>query len=267
MSKIITLTTDFGLTDEFVGVMKGVILARTPATKIVDLSHNIERHNIGQAALLIRSAYHFFPEGTIHVLVIDPGVGSSRRLIMLQADNHFFLAPDNGVLGLFFETECFQAVYEIKCEQYFLSPLSTTFHGRDILAPVAAEMAAGLDVEAVGPVISASTLRKLDITPANIDRKQGIITGEIIRVDHFGNLQTNISESSLADLYNERKATVRIRLKNTIINGIESAYTGKNAGEVLALLNSWGFLEIAVNKGDAGKVLGSGPGDTVTVSE
>ena len=139
MPRIITLTTDFGLTDEYVGVIKGVILTRSPDASIVDLSHQIERQNIRQAALLIKSAYRFFPPRTIHILVVDPGVGSSRKLILLQADGHFFLAPDNGVLGLFLDPEHFQTAYEVMCDQYYLSPVSATFHGRDILAPVAAE--------------------------------------------------------------------------------------------------------------------------------
>lgn len=267
MSKIITLTTDFGLTDEFVGVMKGVILTRAPAVRIVDLSHDLEHHNIRQAALLIKSAYRFFPAGTIHMVVVDPGVGSSRKLILLQAENHFFLAPDNGVLSLFFDSENFQAAYEIKCEQYYLSPVSATFHGRDILAPVAAELAAGVDPEVVGPLINSHTLKRLEISRLQIDRELGTITGEIFRIDHFGNLLTNITESSLDDLYKEQKFTVKIKVQNTIINGIETAYKHKNPGEVLAIVNSQGYLEIAVNQGNAAKILNTDPGEMVTVTE
>ena len=266
MARIITLTTDFGLTDEFVGVIKGVILTRAPAIRIVDLSHTIERHNISRAALLISSAYRFFPEDTIHIVVIDPGVGSGRRLILLQSDNHFFLAPDNGVLSLLMEKENFQTVYEISCDQYYLSPVSATFHGRDILAPVAAEMAAGLAPEDVGPVIDPETLQKIKMGRMKIDRGLNTITGEIIRIDHFGNLQTNIADSSLNDLFGEQKSSVKIKMQNTVINGIESAYMKKNPGEILAIVNSSGYLEIAVCCGHGATVLGVVPGDTVTVT-
>lgn len=266
MSKIITLTTDFGLTDEFVGVMKGVILARTPAARIVDLSHNIERHDIHQAGLLLKSAYRYFPSGTIHIVVVDPGVGGSRRLVLLRADNHFFLAPDNGVLGGIIENDVCQAAYEISCEQYYLSPVSATFHGRDILAPVAAELAAGLDPEAVGPAVDSRTLQKLAIIPAKINRQQSIIIGKIIKVDHFGNLQTNITDNNLHELAGERKTTVKIKVKNTVINGIASAYMNKEPGEILVIVNSRGYLEIAVNRGSAALILQPGPEEAVTVS-
>jgi len=266
MARIITLTTDFGLTDEYVGVIKGVILTRTPEAVIVDLSHGIERQNIRQAALLVKSAYRFFPERTIHLVVVDPGVGSYRKLILLQADEHFFLAPDNGVLGLLLDAEHFQAAYDVQCEQYYLTPVSTTFHGRDILAPVAAEVAAGLTPESVGPAISLRALKKLETKAAKIDRDQRTITGEIIGIDHFGNLQTNITGNSIKNLYGEKIATVKIKVKDQIITGIQSAYIERASGEMLALVNSKGFLEIAVNRGNAAMFLCSDIGEKVTVS-
>jgi S-adenosylmethionine hydrolase len=266
MSRIITLTTDFGLTDEYVGVIKGVILTRAPEAIIVDLSHGIERQNIRQAALLVKSAYRFFPERTIHLVVVDPGVGSYRKLILLQADGHFFLAPDNGVLGLLLEAEHFQAAYEVECQQYYLTPVSTTFHGRDILAPVAAEVAAGLAPEAVGPRISPRALKKIETKAAKIDRDQRTITGEIISMDHFGNLQTNITGNSLNNLYGKQKSTVTIKVKDQIITGIQSAYIERASGEMLAIVNSKGNLEIAVNRGNAAIFLGSAIGEKVTVA-
>jgi S-adenosylmethionine hydrolase len=266
MSRIITLTTDFGLTDEYVGVIKGVILSRAPEAIIVDLSHGIERQNIRQAALLVKSAYRFFPERTIHLVVVDPGVGSYRKLILLQADGHFFLAPDNGVLGLLLEAEHFQAAYEVECQQYYLTPVSTTFHGRDILAPVAAEVAAGLAPEAVGPRISPRALKKIETKAAKIDRDQRTITGEIISMDHFGNLQTNITGNSLNNLYGKQKSTVTIKVKDQIITGIQSAYIERASGEMLAIVNSKGNLEIAVNRGNAAIFLGSAIGEKVTVA-
>jgi len=267
MPRIITLTTDFGLSDEYAGVMKGIILSRTPETIIVDLSHSIDRQNISQAALLLQSAYRFFPAGTIHLVVVDPGVGSSRKLVLLLSDNHLFLSPDNGVLGLLLGKEKFQAAFEVQCEQFYLSPVSTTFHGRDILAPVAAELAAGLNPKDVGPAVAAQALKNLEIPSTIIDRDKGIIQGEIIYRDHFGNLLTNISETSLNDLYGEQKDTVKIKVRDTIITGILSAYADIAAGEVLAIVGSKGYLEIAVNQGSAALFLEAEVGTEITVAE
>jgi len=266
MSRIITLTTDFGLEDEYAGVMKGVILTRAPKANIVDLSHAIERQNIRQAALLIGSAYRFFPDETIHLVVVDPGVGSDRKLILLQADGHLFLGPDNGVLGLLLEAEHFQAAYEVQCQQYYLTPVSATFHGRDILAPVAAHLAAGLDPAAIGPAIGHRALKKIELNEAKIDSGQSMITGEIIGRDHFGNLQTNIKKSSLNDLYGNEKARVKITVREKIIVGIQNSYTDKSPDGILAIVGSRGVLEIAANRGNAAKLLDAGIGDAVTVS-
>jgi S-adenosylmethionine hydrolase len=265
MSRIITLTTDFGLEDEYVGVMKGVILARAPQATIVDLSHAIERQDIRQAALLIMSAYRFFPDKTIHLVVVDPGVGSDRRFILLQVEGHIFLGPDNGVLGLLLESEHFRIAYEVQCEQYYMAPVSSTFHGRDILAPVAAHLAAGLDPAAVGPVIERQSLKKIKFAEAVIDRTTDTITGEVTGSDHFGNLQTNIKASSLNDLYGNDLCKARIAVRNEIIVGVQTAYTHKGQGGILAIVGSRGVLEIAVNRGNGARFLDAGIGDKVTV--
>jgi len=265
MHRIITLITDFGLADEYVGVMKGVILARAPEAKIVDISHGIRRQNILQAALLLKSAYGFFPKGTVHLIVVDPGVGSDRRLILLQADGHLFLSPDNGVLSLVLEAECFETAFEVKCEQFYLSPVSSSFHGRDILAPVAAQVAAGLEPAEVGPVIMSHSLNKLKISQAVIDTRQGKITGEVVAVDYFGNLQTNIGENCLKDIQTAENLTAKVTIKNKTIVGIKSAYAQKAHGCLLAIIGSRGFLEIAVNQGSAASFLNVGVGDSVAI--
>ena len=265
MARIITLTTDFGLADEYVGVMKGVILTRAPDAAIIDLSHAIERQNIRQAAWLIKSAYRFFPDRTIHVVVVDPGVGSRRKLILLQSDEHLFLAPDNGVLTLLLAPEYFQAAYEVQCEQYYLTPVSSTFHGRDILAPVAAQLAAGLEPAAAGPAISRQTLEMVAKGAVKTDRGRGSITGEIIGRDHFGNLRTNIEADSLRKLYGKDASTARVSVKGKTIIGVQDAYDAEAPGEILAIIGSRGFLEIAVNRGDAARILDAVTGDTVTV--
>lgn len=266
MNRIITLTTDFGLSDEYVGVIKGVILARAPAAAIVDLSHFIPRHDIRRAALLIKSAYRYFPPATIHLIVVDPGVGSSRKLIMLQANDHFFLAPDNGVLSFILDQAEVQAIHEVQCEKYFLSPVSTTFHGRDILAPVAAEMAAGLAPETVGAAIAPEELQKLEITAARFDQAQHIMAGEITAIDHFGNLQTNITEHDLIYLLDSQKSSLTIRVKDRKIKGVRSAYNQEEPGGLLAIINSKGYLEIAVNQGSAAKLLAAAVMDRVTAA-
>lgn len=265
MPRIITLTTDFGLEDEYVGVMKGVMLRGAPDLTIVDLSHAIARHNVRQAGLLIASSYRFFPDQTIHLVVVDPGVGSNRKLVLLQADAHFFLAPDNGVLGLLTGPEHFQAAYEVQCEQYFLSPVSPTFHGRDILAPVAAQLAAGLEPSAVGPSVSALDLKKLEVAAVTFERGRRIVKGEIIGTDHFGNLLTNITALSLEHLKGYDRSKARVSIKGATLKGIHETYAQKASGEILSIIGSRGFLEIAVNQGSAAEYLGAVIGDAVTI--
>jgi len=265
MNKIITLTTDFGLSDEYAGVMKGVILARAPAATIVDLCHAVPRQDIVKAALLIKSAYAFFPKGTIHLVVVDPGVGSERRLILLLADGHMFLAPDNGVLSQLLDTDTVTVAYEIQCKHYFLSPVSRTFHGRDILAPIAAHLAAGLDPAETGPLIHLGTLQRFAVAEPHIDAGQGKISGKIISRDHFGNLQTNIEEKSLKALRSKTDRRIQVTIKERVISGIQDSYEAAAPGNLIAIINSRGFLEIAVNQGDAGAFLGAGPGDTVVL--
>ena len=265
MARIITMTTDFGLEDEYVGVMKGVILARAPNTTIIDLSHAIDRHNVRQAALLISSAYRFFPDKTIHMVVVDPGVGSNRKVVLLQISGHLFLGPDNGVFGLLLKSKHLQAAYEVPCEQYYMAPVSSTFHGRDIMAPVAAQLAAGLDPKLTGPVVMPRGLQKTNFAAAEIDRLQSTITGEITGRDHFGNLQTNIDAESLNSLCGHDKSRTWITVKGKSIIGIQDTYADKDPGDLLALLGSRGFLEIAVREGNAAAYLDARTGDTVKV--
>ncbi len=265
MSGIITLTTDFGLEDEYAGVMKGVILARAPEATVVDLSHAIERQNIRQAALLIESAHRYFPAGTVHLVVVDPGVGGDRKLIVLQAAGQLFLAPDNGVLGLLLEPENFQGAHELQCPQFYVAPLSSTFHGRDILAPVAAQLVRGLDPAATGPAVERQKLKKLRFAAAKIDSHQAVIAGEVTGKDHFGNLRTNIDAESLHCLFGKEIRAVRVSLQNEILAGIQETFGDKAPGELLAIIGSRGVLEIAVNLGNAADLLNAVIGDEVRV--
>ena len=267
MSNIITLTTDFGLQDEYVGVMKGVILSRLPAATIVDLCHFIARQDICRAAMLIGSTYQYFPKGTVHVVVVDPGVGSERRLLLVSADNYLFLAPDNGVLTPLIKHAEFKAAYHIDCPAHYLTPVSSTFHGRDIMAPVAAQLAGGMEPEEVGPRLRRDELITIPVAGAEVSQDQRKITGEIIAIDHFGNLLTNVPEKALYDLLHGKDlAGLEVMVRNITIKGLQKTYTQEAPGNLLAIIGSRGFMEIAVNKGNAATNLDAEIGDKVVVT-
>lgn len=266
MERLITLTTDFGLADEYAGVMKGVILSRFPTARIVDLTHQVPPQDLRRTAYLIEAARPYFPAGTLHVLVVDPGVGTARRLVLVAAAGQLFLAPDNGILTLPVQAG-FESAYEVECRELYLETVSTTFHGRDILAPVAAELAKGMDPATVGRSLTSDELVVLPLTSAVIDPTGPTVAGEVVSVDHFGNLLTNISHEDI------RKAGgppvpsgMLIRVRKADIVGVAASYGTAAAGELLALFNSRGLLEIAVNQGSAAGRLGVGSGEPVIVT-
>jgi S-adenosylmethionine hydrolase len=267
MPQIITLTTDFGLEDEYVGVMKGVILARARHVTVVDLSHGIARHDVRQAALLVKAAYAFFPAGTIHLAVVDPGVGSGRRLVLLQADSHLFLGPDNGLFGEFLLPELFQAAYEVRCQDHYLQPVSSTFHGRDILAPVAARLAAGMPPGETGPAVPCRALQKPASAEPVHDPVQETITGEITGRDHFGNLQTNIPAPLLAAFCSGNEAEIRITVNGRVIHGIAECYGAREPGDLMAITGSREVLEVSVREGSGVARLEAQAGDLVIVEK
>ena len=250
--KIITLTTDFGLEDEYAGVMKGVIISRAPGARLVDLTHLIPPQDIKRAALLIQSAYHSFPAHTIHVIVVDPGVGSRRRIILLQKQNQLFLAPDNGVLTLLLDDDC--RAREVSNHNLFLEKISNTFHGRDIFAPVAAALASGLDPADVGPEIAIKKLIKLPWPGIAISREE--IRGQIVYIDHFGNLISNIHYRLLPKFFRENIAGLTVTIKNRFIRPIKANYQEGEESEIMALFNSGNYLEISLKNGDAARFLG-----------
>lgn len=241
---IVTLTTDFGLADHFVGVMKGVILTKAPSAIIVDISHCIPPQNIKKACYLLREAVFHFPKGTLHIVVVDPTVGSDRKIIYLRAQGQCFLAPDNGVLS-FVPRDTIEELYKIKQPDY-VSEISSTFHGRDIFAPIAGELLQGTSPQKLGIPIEPEDLSQIDL-PSPVKYDWGI-EGEIIDVDHFGNLITNIPRFSIGP-------GVEIRLQNVRLGGIYRHYSEVDRGNLLALFNSSGFLEIACNGGNAAKKL------------
>jgi S-adenosyl-L-methionine hydrolase (adenosine-forming) len=263
MAPIITLTTDFGLQDEYVGVLKGVLLGRAPQASLVDLCHLVEPGDVAQAAFLLKAALPYFPAGTIHLAVVDPGVGTARRLLALRARDHLFVAPDNGLLTPFLDEDNTTTVV-LSCPQLCLQPLSSTFHGRDILAPAAAALASGADLASLGRKTAGQDLVRLAWAKLQIDPIHGTISGSVLHIDRFGNLTTDIHRRDLAGLPGEPTA-VRIVLKGTEIRGLATTYGERAAGTALALIGSRGFLEVAVNRGNAALLLGAVPGDPVLV--
>lgn len=263
---IITLLTDFGTDDEYVGVMKGVILSVNPAARIVDISHAVDPQDILQAAFLFDAAWPYFPKGTVHVLVIDPGVGSRRAIVALKKNDHTFIAPDNGVLTLILETNGIDEAVRIENRALFLKPVSDTFHGRDILAPVSARLSAGLAVKELGSRIDHRTLVRLSV-PKPAQTRQNEMSGTVISVDRFGNMITNIHQTDLtAFLSGASNRSPDIRIGQKIISGIHRSYHEAASGAPLAIIGSRRYLEIAVRCGDAAKYFKAKKGDPVRIN-
>jgi S-adenosylmethionine hydrolase len=256
---LIALLTDFGWRDGFVGVMKGVILGINPEVHIVDLSHEIPPQDILAGALVLRSAVPFFPPGTIYVAVVDPGVGSKRRAILIETQRGFFIGPDNGLLSIAAPLETTRRMVHLGNPAYFLAPLSRTFHGRDVFAPVAAHLSRGVAVSQFGPVISE--IERISL-PA-VKRGETSMTGRVIYIDHFGNVVTNISEADLRPFSKER---LFISMGAMHISGIVDTYAAVEVGAPAALINSWGMLEIAVRDGSAARQFGIAVGCEVRVA-
>jgi len=262
---VITLLTDFGTDDEYVGLMKGVILSINPAATIVDITHQIDRQDIIQAAFSIYSGYHYFPEGTVHLIVVDPGVGTERGLLALKLENHFFVAPDNGVLSLLLNEKNVSSLNLIKNPNYFRASVSRTFHGRDIIAPVGAHITNGLEVNELGPEIDVQNIVCLESLGARCT-ETGELKGEVVAIDHFGNLITNIKSEQLAEcLHAGSQEEIRIRIRSNVIRGLSETYASVGSNTPLALIGSRGYLEIAINGGNAAQHLNAEKGEYVRV--
>jgi len=257
-SGIITLLTDFGTADAFVGIMKGVILGINRHAQLVDLTHAVPPQQILPAALVLRSAVPFFPAGTVHVAVVDPGVGSARRPIVIETEHGFLVGPDNGVLSLAAAAGPRGAARVIEHRGLFRQPLSQTFHGRDIFAPVAAHLSCGVQADALGPPVDSIVELAL---PLVHDTPSGL-RGEVIYIDHFGNLLTNIDAGALARFPAQR---VSVSIDDRPVAGPLNAYAAVPAGTALAIVGSWGLIEIAVRNGNAAQTFAAGPGTPVTV--
>jgi S-adenosyl-L-methionine hydrolase (adenosine-forming) len=250
------LTTDFGLSDHYVGVMKGVILGICPDARIVDISHGIAPFAISEAAYTVAQAWRYFPVGTVHVTVVDPGVGSARRPLLAEAAGHYFLAPDNGVLGLVYAAGP-HTVRVIERERYFLHPVSRTFHGRDVFAPCAAHLAAGESPSGFGNVFS-EYVRPAFAQPQKIG--DGCWRGSALKIDRFGNIITNFRASDLPGL--ERRQ-FSLLLASAEVKAFATHYAERAKGELFAITGSSGFLEISIAQGSAARATGSKAEDAI----
>jgi S-adenosylmethionine hydrolase len=241
---ILTLTTDFGLDDHFVGAMKGVILGICPGAQIVDISHGVRPFEITEGAYTIAQAWRCFPPRTIHVVVVDPGVGTARRPILVEAANQFFIGPDNGVLSMVYLRETAK-VRLISNESLFRQPVSRTFHGRDIFAPVAAHLAAGLSPAFVGDVID-NYLKPDFVKPHRAGKRTWI--GQILKIDHFGNIVTNFHVDDYGDLATRN---FQLELGPVTVNVLAANYAACGPGELFAILGSSGYYEVSMSQGSA----------------
>jgi len=257
LSGIITLVTDFGLVDPYVAMMKGVILSINADARIVDISHHIKPGAVLQAAGIIRETFRYFPRGTVHVAVIDPGVGGPRRPMGLEANDHLFVGPDNGILWPLIQGSKGANVIHLTENKYFLPKISATFHGREIFSPVAAHLSLGVALGEMGPPMSDP----IELEFPRPREKEGILYGQIIRVDNFGNLITNISANKLSRFL--KKASPAIELGNLAITKLSQIYGDRKEGEPLALINSSGWLEVAVNLGRASEYTGLDASETI----
>jgi S-adenosylmethionine hydrolase len=263
VSGIISLTTDFGVTDPYVGQMKGAILQRNTSVQLVDLSHEISRQDIIGAAIMLHSSYAFFPAATVHLVVVDPGVGSERRILAAEGEGYYFIAPDNGIFSLFLRDGLFNRVYLVEEKALFAKKVSATFHGRDIMGPVAAALAGGgLALKEVGTEVLPASCICLDLPVARISETS--IHGEVVQVDHFGNIRTSIRRADMQHVKDPHQCQVQI--KGYEIGTLSSTYAEAMPGELLALFDSAGYLEIAVNRGSAAELTQCRIGDPVQVN-
>ncbi len=260
--RIITFTTDFGLTDHYVGTMKGVIYGINPDARIVDICNSVQSFDVLDGALSIAQAYNYFPSDTIHLVVVDPGVGSSRRPLLVTADKHIFVAPDNGVLSFVYERSEAISARHITSEHYFLQPVSSTFHGRDIFAAVAAWVSKGVQVAKFGEEIT-DYVHYSAPKPKTVNDK--LVKGIVLKVDKFGNLITNITPKDLPQIFGEQPPTFKILVGKHEISKMKSSYADGSPGEIFGILDSLGYLEIATNRGVAANIVGATKGSEVGI--
>lgn len=254
---LVTLTTDFGIQDPYVAAVKGVLHSQCPKLRTEDLTHEIGPQNLLECAFFVAASAPFFPPGTVHLVVVDPGVGSERMPVAVQAGGQLFVCPDNGVLTILLQSHGLEAAHKIRNPEFMREDISPTFHGRDVFAVAAGKLAAGAPLPSVGPAID--TLVQLDV-PAPKHEADGRIQGTVVRVDRFGNCITNIHQRDL-----QPAAHYAVQFGATALNLIQRTYAAASPGATLALFGGSGYLEIAVREGDANERLGLVPGEPVTL--
>ena len=257
---LITLLTDFGVVDHYVASMKGVILSICPDASLIDISHDVTPFSIPEAAFTLAQAWQCFPKGTTHLAVVDPGVGSARRPIVAEVAGHRFVAPDNGLLSIVLLSNPRPKVREIGVKRYFRQPVSNTFHGRDIFAPVAAHLARGLPAAKFGKVISDAVLgdfaKRTQLGP-------GRWAGQVLKVDRFGNVITNLD---WATFHSIAEAPFKLMLGGRTVSLFYSTYSDAPGGQLFAINGSSGYVEVSLNQSNAASALGLAPGSPIRLS-
>lgn len=251
--RLITLSTDFGLSDSYVGTMKGVILSINFRVKIVDITQEISPYNIAQAAYLLKSYYSYFTKGTIHLIVVDPGVGTGRQAILAKSKDYYFIAPDNGLLT--YVTNRIEKVVSLTNNDYFLPDKSHTFHARDIFAPAAAHLSKGVAMEEFGQPVE----KIMELPQLSPEVGKDVVRGRVIHIDRFGNLVTNINREVLKNKFD----WVCLEIKGQKIKELKKNYAGGKPEETFAIFGSLGHLEISVNCGSAKDILSVKEGEEV----
>ncbi len=260
MKRIITLTSDFGLRDPYVAEMKAVILGILPDCDIVDISHLVGKFDIREGAFVLASAVPYFPEGTIHIAVVDPGVGTQRQPLVIETQRGYLVGPDNGILILAAEVLGIERVHEITSRRFMLGHVSETFHGRDVFAPLAAHLAKGLGLEEIGHRITEFARPKFTF----VERGADSVVGEVLHIDDFGNIITNIPPREVAGFSD---TLVRVELSGTTMElRVSQTYASVKPQRPLLLIGSHNYLEIALNQGNAAKEFSTKTGDKVAIS-
>jgi S-adenosylmethionine hydrolase len=260
-SGVVTLLTDFGWEGPFAASMKGVILSINPSARIVDVTHSVPRHDVEAAAFILWSSYRYFPEGTVHVAVVDPGVGTARRALAVRSRRFFFVGPDNGVLMMAAEDDAPFEAREVSNPSFMLEEVSRTFHGRDVFAPTAAKLSLGCCFEEVGGVVEDP----LRLPRPTYRAEGGWLVGEVVYVDSFGNLALSIPGRALASLARLGEACEVEAAGRRLEARFVEAYGSVGVGEPLLVEDSFGLVELAVNRGSAAERLGLRRGDVVKV--
>jgi S-adenosyl-L-methionine hydrolase (adenosine-forming) len=260
-SRIVALLTDFGYRDPFVGIMKGVMLGINPELQLIDLSHEITPQRIREAAIVLSASCAYFPLHTIFLVVVDPGVGGTRRPIVAETADHLFVAPDNGVLAPALDQAQVRCVIHATKTQYFQQPISRTFHGRDVFAPLAAWLSRGTPTSEMGTAIDDYQRLKL---PRPCVQAGEELVGEVIYQDRFGNLITNIAEAWVTEMWGPPPwQAIEVHIEASVIRGLDSHYAQRSPKELGIIINSWGLLEVFANGGSAAQATGAVEGRPV----